>query len=367
MARILIIDDDVHLLKMLGLILERAGHETVLASHGQEGIELATSNPPDLVIIDVMMPEMSGHEVCKNLRANPITVDLPILILTARSQPVDREVALSFGADDFMAKPVAPKDLAQKVSELLDRPAKKQRGRVVTIFSLRGGVGVTTIAANLAGALRSQQVPNITLIDLSPNSGHIALQLRIQPQRTWGQLLQFWQLEPETIRSLLINHPSGLHVLAAPISPTLNASLTETQIAAIANILCDRAEFVIIDAPPILNPMCIGALRASDLIMLVLTPDVASIQTITGTLHMLVELGISGKRVHLLLNNPSSQQGLPKQAVERALKRPMSFEVTFDAAQSRALAQGKPLSLDNTRSPLPDSMRMIAAALKRAA
>lgn len=367
MAKILVIDDDTSLLKMLGIMLERAGHQPVLISHGQEGIDRAISDPPDLAIVDVMMPDISGHEVCQKMRAHPATVDVPILILTARSQQVDRDAALTYGANDFLAKPVAPKDLNDKVNDLLKSPTKKQRGRVFTVFSLRGGVGVTTIAINLAAALRVQQVPNITIVDLSPNSGQITLQLRIQPQKTWEKLLTQTVQEASDIRSLLINHPSGINILAAPVAPTQNASLTEPQMNFVIKTLYDRAEFVIIDAPPTLNPMCIASLKISDLIILVLSPDIASIQTATGTMRALVDLGVSGKKLHLLLNHPSNIQALNKETVERALKRPVSFETPFDPQQFRALSQGKPLAFSNIESLLGDSMRRIAIAMRKSA
>ena len=220
MAKILVIDDDMNLLKMLELMLQRAGHQAILAADGAEGIEMAAKDPPDLAIVDVMMPEMSGHEICRQLRARPATVEIPILILTARSQPADREAALQSGATDYMAKPVSPKDLAAKVDELLAPSDAQRTGRVITLCSLRGGVGVSTMSVSLAGALRAQQVPNVTLVDLSPNSGHVALHLRIQPKRSWTQMLGQTKLTTEGIRSLLIRHPSGLNLLAAPISST---------------------------------------------------------------------------------------------------------------------------------------------------
>ena len=367
MAKILVIDDDVNLLKMLDLMLQRAGHQVVLAADGAEGIEMAVKDPPDLAIVDVMMPEMSGHEICRQLRARPATVETPILILTARSQPADREAALQSGATDYMAKPVSPKDLAAKVDELLAPSDDQRTGRVITLFSLRGGVGVSTMSVSLAGALRAQQAPNVTLVDFSPNSGHVALHLRIQPKRSWTQMLGQNRLTPEGIRSLLIRHPSGLNLLAAPISPTHNDSLTEKQTTTVARVLCDRANFVVIDAPPVLSPMCIGALKAADLVIVVMTADVASVQSVSSTMRTLVELGISGRKVHLLLNHTSDLPGLPRAAVERALKRPISFVVPYDPAQFRALAHGAPLLLGDVQSPLVDAAQRMATTIKKAA
>jgi pilus assembly protein CpaE len=366
-ARILVIDDDVNLLKMLGLMLQRTGHEAIVASDGATGIEMAVQEPPDLAIVDVMMPEVSGHEVCRQLRARPATVDMPILVLTARSQPADREVALQSGATDYLAKPVSPKDLAAKVDEMLSLSSDKRTGRIITLFSLRGGVGVTTMAVSLAASLRAQQIPNVTLVDLTPNSGHAALHLRIQPKRNWTQMLGQTKLSPDGIRSLLIRHPSGLNLLAAPITPTYNDTLTEKQTNTVARVLCERADFVVIDAPPTLSPMCIGALKAADLVILVMTADVASVQSVSSTMRILVETGISGRKVHLLLNHTTDSAGLPRAAVERALKRPISFVVPYDAAQFRALAHGVPLALGDVQSPLVDAMQRMATTINKAA
>jgi pilus assembly protein CpaE len=262
---------------------------------------------------------------------------------------------------------VSPKDLAAKVDEMLSLSSDKRTGRIITLFSLRGGVGVTTMAVSLAASLRAQQIPNVTLVDLTPNSGHAALHLRIQPKRNWTQMLGQTKLSPDGIRSLLIRHPSGLNLLAAPITPTYNDTLTEKQTNTVARVLCERADFVVIDAPPTLSPMCIGALKAADLVILVMTADVASVQSVSSTMRILVETGISGRKVHLLLNHTTDSAGLPRAAVERALKRPISFVVPYDAAQFRALAHGVPLALGDVQSPLVDAMQRMATTINKAA
>ncbi len=367
MARILVIDDDPHLLQMLRMMLERAGHQAIVANSGPKGIEIATQSPPDLAIVDVMMPEMSGHEVCQHLRAHPATVDMPILILTARSQPVDRTAAMESGATDFMAKPVSPNELEAKLDIMLSHEVETHRGRIITLFSLRGGVGTTTMAVNLACALRARQIPNISLVDLSPNSGHAALQMRVQPRRSWGDLLELPDLGAESVRSLMISHPSGVNMLASPLAPLHGPGLSEKQTTFIAETLVSRASFVIVDAPPVLSPACVGLLRVSDLIILVITPEIATVQSTLSTLRALVGLGVSGKKVHLMLNHPAARSGLTRPVVERGLKRSISFEVPYDPNQSRALAQGFPLSLGNARSPLPDAILRLATALTKAA
>ncbi len=119
MAKIFVIDDDPELLMMVGLILRRAGHETFLASDSTEGIERLISEKPDLLILDLMMPHMSGFDVCRKIRATEEVQGLPIMILTARIQESDREAAFESGATDYMTKPITSRQLISRISTLI--------------------------------------------------------------------------------------------------------------------------------------------------------------------------------------------------------------------------------------------------------
>ena len=121
MAKIFVIDDDPELLMMVGMILRRAGHETVLASDSAEGTERIISEQPDLLILDLMMPHMSGFEVCQKIRSTPTVENLPIMILTARIQEKDREAAFESGATDYMTKPITSRQLTSRVKRLLSQ------------------------------------------------------------------------------------------------------------------------------------------------------------------------------------------------------------------------------------------------------
>jgi CheY-like chemotaxis protein len=119
MSRILLIDDDFNLLQMVKLMLERVGHQVEISKDGERGITLAAQNQPDLAIIDVMMPGLSGYDVIRKLRTDPQTARIPIIILTARSQPMDKEMALEAGANAFLSKPVTANELVDRVDAVL--------------------------------------------------------------------------------------------------------------------------------------------------------------------------------------------------------------------------------------------------------
>jgi two-component system phosphate regulon response regulator PhoB len=121
--RVLVIDDDHFVLRMTELIFLRAGYEVHLAENGMEGLAKVNEVKPDLLILDIMMPGMSGLEVCQRLRADPITMRLPVIMLSACAMEDKRSSMLQAGADDYLRKPADPKELIARAEALLRRAA----------------------------------------------------------------------------------------------------------------------------------------------------------------------------------------------------------------------------------------------------
>jgi two-component system phosphate regulon response regulator PhoB len=120
-ATILIVDDEPVQLELLRYNLEKAGFNTVQADNGQRALELVAEADPDLVVLDWMMPEASGIDVCRELRARSATRLLPIILLSARGEEGDRALGLNTGADDYITKPFSPRELVARVKALLRR------------------------------------------------------------------------------------------------------------------------------------------------------------------------------------------------------------------------------------------------------
>lgn len=118
MARILVVDDEATLVETLGYNLRREGHEVITASTGLEALEKARALVPNLIILDIMLPEMDGFEVCRRLRQE---IDTPILMLTARDEEIDKVVGLELGADDYLTKPFSLRELLARVKATLRR------------------------------------------------------------------------------------------------------------------------------------------------------------------------------------------------------------------------------------------------------
>ncbi|MEW5985214.1 MAG: response regulator [Chloroflexota bacterium] len=363
MAKITVIDDDDVLLRMVGMMLERGGHQPTLISQPAQAMKSLKDSRPDIVVLDVMMPGVSGHDLCRQIRATPELADLPVLILTARSQEVDRTAALKSGATDYMSKPVTSQELLERVGRLLvEKPAASRVGQIVSLVGFRGGAGRTTLAVNLAGLLRRQRQAEVCLVDLSTNGGQAALHLRLATRPNWADLPAAASLDWATVEKALVSHPSGLRLLAAPAGLHPPDRPAADLVTTLLKLLKDSFGFVLVDLPPVLNPAAQAALAASDVVIQVVAPEVISVQNVVQS-GRAVAKGAASARHLIVLNHCFANEPLPLATVERALNGRVDVSVGYDANQTRALAQGVPLSLTAAESPLPTDLGRLAENL----
>jgi two-component system alkaline phosphatase synthesis response regulator PhoP len=118
---ILVVDDEAHIVELATLYLEQEGFRVTSAENGAEALDMIDHQPPAVMVLDLMLPEVDGWEVCRRVRAGRAAPDLPIIMLTARDEDVDKIVGLELGADDYMTKPFNPRELVARVKAILRR------------------------------------------------------------------------------------------------------------------------------------------------------------------------------------------------------------------------------------------------------
>ncbi len=194
--KILIIDDDLETLRLIGLMLQRQGYKIIAANNGQQGIQLAKKEHPDLIVLDVMMPDMDGFAVTNSIRTDPELADTPILMFTAKSQVDDKVAGFEAGVDDYLTKPVHPVELVAHIKALLSRfksrtgplkPSKK--GYLLGVLSPKGGLGVSTVALNLGISLHNKTDAEIICAELRPGQGTWCLELGISDSQNLNKIL----------------------------------------------------------------------------------------------------------------------------------------------------------------------------------
>ncbi|HEX8960088.1 MAG TPA: response regulator transcription factor [Geobacteraceae bacterium] len=137
MKTILIIEDEQDLAELVAFNLGKEGYRPLTALDGNSGLETARTGSPDLILLDLMLPGMSGSEVCKALKGNPKTASIPIILLTAKGEEIDRVVGFEIGADDYVVKPFSTRELMLRVKAVLRRAhPEKPAGRVIRLGQL---------------------------------------------------------------------------------------------------------------------------------------------------------------------------------------------------------------------------------------
>lgn len=343
MATILIIDDTKSVLKLVSLHLQKAGHQPLTADDGAQGLRVAKEGVPDLIITDVMMPDMDGFEVTRRFRREIATAHTPILILTANNDLDTKIKAFEAGADDFMAKPFDGDELVARVNVLLRRaaataansatpPAEPQKlAHLIAVHSLRGGVGCSTLAVNMALGLTGLWDTPVLLADFVTTTGQAALMLNMPLKRTWADLthIPLADLAVDELDTVITPHPSGLRVLMAPTDALQSENLTDERVEKMLWLLRPRFGFIVADLTHDFNDIAVKVLDRADTIVLVLAPDLASIRAAAATLEIYKQLAYPPEKIFVVMNWTFERQGFSRQEIQEALQTPVSFIMPY--------------------------------------
>ena len=335
--KILIVDDDVDSLKLIGLMLKRHNYEVVVADAGQKALAKAEVELPDLIILDVMMPDMNGLEVARRLRANEKTEKIPIIMFTAKTLIDDKVEAFEAGADDYLTKPTHPAELASRVKAILARktakrksggqaraheqkatPSKPKRGMTLGVMGAKGGVGTTTLAINLAAALyKAGEHPLIA--DYQLGNGSIGRMLGTSSQGM-ARVLGGRHVDIDTVEGELLIHSSGLRGLLSSSNPKeIQVSEAIDKAVDTLHVLREMGNPIIVDLGTGLSSLNIQLIQNMDKLMFVVEANSVALDIANDHLAEIEKL-IGGNRVNIVVVN-RSQSTLSWHDAENILKR----------------------------------------------
>ncbi len=376
MAKILIVDDDIDALKLMGLMLERQGHQIVVANNGAQALEKAASEAPDLIILDVMMPDLDGYEVTRRLRQHPTTQPVPILMFTAKSSVADKIAGFQAGVDEYLTKPIHPAELITRVQVMLQRkqlaqpPAPPPRGKVVAFLPCKGGVGNSTLTLN-AAVLLAQSVKDkkVLLLELTRCGGTLALQLNLNVP---GSLQTFVKkgsaaFSPETLAGQIVTLPSGLHVLLNTARHTEQEELPEKLIHSVLDYVLSEYDWVLVDLSPALYKANLEVLHRARHIVLSIESSKLGLSMARTMIDELHGANINvGKIGVVLINRTQAAAAMTRSVIEERLNRtfiaavPPAPELAFQSLES-----GIPMVLLQPGALLLKQIQLIVDAIQQ--
>jgi pilus assembly protein CpaE len=378
MARVLLIDDEPIYYKMIVHALKPHGYEVEYARTGMDGLKTVPLFNPDVIITDVRLPDLSGYDVVQRLRRDPRFEGIPLIFLTSQADLSNKLKAFEVGADDYLSKPFQPEELVARVGMLVRRgevlraarlrEGVKDLATMLTMHSLRGGVGCTSMAINLAMSLyRLWEKPTL-VIDAVLNAGQVALMLNASPIHTLEDLtdIRINDIDTAVIESLVSKHTSGLDFIAAPPYPIAIDSFTDEVWQLVLEELRKMYEFIVIDTAHDFSNATIHMLNMADQVFMVMAPEMASIRSAVCALNIYDKLGLLPEKVLPVINNVVLQSGIRQAQIEKVLKRPVKYIVP-NAPQEfvRAINFGEPLVVTIPDSPVTSIIEDLAYVMSK--
>jgi pilus assembly protein CpaE len=378
--RVLLIDDEQFYFKLLQKSLREAEYQLEYAKTGSEGLAKIPSFEPELLIVDLKLPELDGFEILKRLRRDPKFSYIPVIVITSQDELSDKLKAFELGADDYLVKPFQPEELVARMGILARRGRAMQMAQkesttasettMVTVHSLRGGLGCSSIVVNLGLAFHKLWAKRTLLLDSVLTAGQVALLLDAKPTATWENIVG---LEPENIDDIVVGElmcldKSGVRYVASPRYPIAADTFTGETLKSLMEKIKSYTDFVMVDTSHDFSDMTIHMLSAASTILLVMAPEMASLRTTVSAMEIYDRLGIPLEKVKIALNNNSSNPAIKQAQLEKVLKRPIDFVLPFEAGEvNRALNFGQPFILNNPDLPICLVLEKMAYSLSNEA
>jgi pilus assembly protein CpaE len=364
--RVILIDDEPFYYKLLNRPMKDAGHELVYSKTGKEGLAKISATKPDIIIVDLRLPDISGHDILERLRRDQEFSNIPVIVITAKNELGDKLKAFELGADDYLIKPFQPEELVARLRILARRGramkivSQMEKGdekltTIIAVHSLRGGVGTTSISVNLALALCKIWAKETLLLDAVFSAGQVAMMLNVKPKYSWEDFLEIDlnNIDEELISNIASKHPSGLSFIAAPRSPIAVDTFGDDFWNVVLSKLAKQYEFIVVDTAHDFTDITIQMLNFANNLVLVVAPEMSSLHAAMSAMDIFDKLGFPPEKIKLLINSNSSIVGIRQTQIEKVLGHSADFIIPYEPDEViRAVNFGEPFYLKNPGLPV---------------
>ena len=358
---------------VLGLV-RQSGHQARLVVDllttgdqlGREDLEKIFSARPQVVFLDL------GESPSGVGTVQVLSQEAPDMALVVAGPSLSAEGLLSImraGAAEYLPRPFSNKETSEAFARIRrkTRPARNEAsgapGKVITIFSAKGGAGVTTVATNLAVALKASTEKEVLLLDSAPALGTAAIAMGLQPRYSYFDVVQnFHRIDEELFRSFLAHHESGVHLLSSPGGPTGMDPPTASDLQGLLSLCRQHFDYVVVDAGTTLSPQLLAFLGESDERVLVATPELSSLRNLKQALDLYGRM--DGKPPpRIVLNQYEEKIGLSQGDVEEALGQRLTSVLEKDDARIfQSINLGRP-EVQQGRSRFAKSVKRLGVRL----
>jgi pilus assembly protein CpaE len=237
----------------------------------------------------------------------------------------------------------------------------RSRGRIITVFSAKGGCGKTTLATNMAAALADRGRREVCLVDLDLAFGDVAIALQLFPAHTIADAVPLGDhVDFGALQALLTPHSPGLTTLVAPIEPGSGDGIAASLVTRVLEVLRDHFDYVIVDTPPAFDDHVLSAFDLSDVVALIATLDIPALKNLKLTLETMDLLNYPRDRWRIILNRADSKVGLAIGEVEKSLRATISAQLPSSRDVPAAINRGVPIVLDDPRHPVSVAIKTFA-------